>query len=302
MITARASAAEYRKAAITLLAGLALLGGFMIVLGGNWFWVKRDIYTIRFGSIKDLTRNRAVKYAGLDVGRVESITLDADPHYIQVRIGLTKGFPIYEGTVARIAQKGLVGDYYVLLELRGEPGKRLEPGAVIHAVSTMDMQELAAKAGRLLDDITPKIDEIAENIGKLFTKENTDTLRKALEGAPEMVKALQLAADDFRRNWDVLSTKGAKAADQLDATLVRVETTVGAVEKSLIKTLENLQTQSDKVGGLVVDLRTNINYDQEQLETILVNLNRTSRTARELLERLRERPWELIRPPAGTRQ
>ena len=302
MLSARASAADYRKAAITLLLGLVLLGAFMIVLGGNWFWVKRDMYTIRFGSIKDLTRGRVVKYAGLDVGRVESISLDDDPHYILVRIGLNKGFPIYEGTVARIAQKGLVGDYYVLLELQGEPGQRLRPGAEIQAVSTMDMHELAAKAGRLLDEVTPKIDEIAGNIAQLLTKENTAALRRALEKTPEMVNSLQLAADDFRRNWETLATKGSKAADRLETTLARVEKAVGPLEQAMLKTLANMQAQSDKVGGLAVDLRTNFNYDQEQLETILTNLNRTSRTARELLDRLRERPWEIIRPPAGTRQ
>ena len=124
MLTAKASRADFLKAAGTLLLGLCLLGAFMVVLGGNWFWVKYDFYEIRFISIKDLSRGRVVKYAGLDVGRVESITLDdADPHFILVKIAVKKGFPLYAGTVARIAQKGLVGDYYVLLDQGiGQPG------------------------------------------------------------------------------------------------------------------------------------------------------------------------------------
>lgn len=301
MLTAKASRSDFLKAGGTLLLGLCLLGAFMVVLGGNWFWIKYDIYDIRFTSIKDLSRGRVVKYAGLDVGRVESITLDpGDPHYILVKIAIKKDFPLFTGTVARIAQKGLVGDYYVLLELRGEPGQRLSPGATLTAVSTMDMQELAAKAGELLDDIRPKINEIAANIDKLFSAENTDSLRKALEGAPKVMEEFRLAASDFRQNWGNMSSKGARAAETLDVTLKRVDKAVASVEKELTKTLETFRTQANGVGGLVADVRQGFNYDQEQLEDILGNLNRTSRDVKELMRRLRERPWELIRPPSGT--
>ncbi|MHC1791065.1 MlaD family protein [Solidesulfovibrio sp.] len=300
MLTAKATRSEYVKAAVTLALGLCILGGFMVVLGGNWFWVKYDMYDIRFVSIKDLNRGRPVKYAGLDVGRVEGITLDVhDPRYIQVRVAIKHGFPLFAGTVARIAQKGLVGDYYVLLELRGQPGEKLVPGGTIPAIVTMDMQELAAKAGELLDDIKPKISDIAENIARLFTPENTEALKKALEGTPKLVEDLRLAANDFRQNWEALSHKGGKAAETLDASLKRMDKTIATVESELTKTLATFRTQVQGVGGLVTDVHQGFNYDQEQIEEILKNLNRTSREVRELAARLRERPWELIRPPSG---
>ncbi len=299
MLSAKAGRSDYMKAAGTLALGLCLLGAFMIVLGGNWFWVKYDTYDVRFTSIKDLSPGRSVKYAGLDVGRVASIDLDVnDPRRILVRVNIRKGFPLFSGTVARIAQKGLVGDYYVLLELRGQPGARLEPGADIPAVTTMDVQELAAKAGDMLDDIRPKINEIADNISKLFTEENTEALRKALEGTPRLVEELRLAARDFRTNWAALSTKGGKAAESLDASLKRVDKAVTSVETELLKTLQTFRIQAEGVGGLVGDVRQGFRYDQEEVEEILKNLNRTSRDVRELAGRLRERPWELIRPPA----
>lgn len=300
MLSAKAAKADYIKAYGTLFLGLCVLGVFMVVLGGNWFWVKYDKYNISFTTIKDLSPGRTVKYAGLDIGRVEAIDLDpTDPRRIAVRIGIREGFPLYDGTVARIAQKGLVGDYYVLLELRGKPGPRLQPGATLPSIETMDMQELAAKAGDLLDSIQPKINEIADNIAKLFTEENTESLRKALEGTPLLVADLRRAANDFRENWDKLSSKGGKAADRLDKTLARLDRAVGSIEGELRATLQNFRKQADSVGGLVGDVHQSFNYDQEELETILKNLNRTSREIRDLAGRLRERPWELLRPPSG---
>ncbi|WP_428563396.1 MAG: MlaD family protein [Solidesulfovibrio sp. DCME] len=300
MLSARASKSEYAKAIGTLFLGLCILGAFMVVLGGNWFWVKYDKFRIYFTSVKDLSPGRTVKYAGLDIGRVAAIDLDpTNPRRIAVDIDVRKGFPLYTGTVARIAQKGLVGDYYVLLELRGEPGPRLAPGADLPAVSTMDMQELAAKAGEMLDDVRPKINDIADNIAKLFTPENTESLKRALEGTPQLVADLRLAANDFRRNWETLSAKGGTAADSLDKTLRRMEKAVTSLETELTKTLTNFRKQGDSVGGLIGDVRQGFAYDQEQLEDILKNLNRTSREIKELSGRLRERPWELLRPSTG---
>ena len=300
MLTAKASRSDYAKAVGTLFLGLCILGAFMVVLGGNWFWVKYDKYEIFFTSVKDLSPGRTVKYAGLDIGRVEAIDLDpTNPKRIAVRIAVRAGFPLYAGTIARIAQKGLVGDYYVLLELRGQPGEKIAPGAAIPAITTMDVQELAAKAGEMLDDIRPKINEIAENISLLFTPENTESLKKALEGTPKLVDDLRLAANDFRRNWEALSGKGGKAAETLDASLKRMDKVVTTVEGELTKTLATFRAQAEHVGGLTSDVRQGFNYDQEQLEEILRNLNRTSREVRELASRLRERPWELLRPPSG---
>ena len=145
---------------MTLGAGLLVLAVFMVVLGGNWFWEKYDSFDIRFRSVKDLNTGRPVKYAGLDVGRVEAIVLDPkDPRFIRVRIGVHRDFPLYKGTVARIAQKGLVGDYYVLLEIRGEPGERLAPLSDIPAVSTM-------LAGRSVSGHSDLID-VFEAVGKV---------------------------------------------------------------------------------------------------------------------------------------
>ena len=65
-------------------------------------------------------------------------------------------------------------------------------------MATLDVQELAAKAGDLLDNISPKINNIADNIAKLFTEENTESLKRALEGTPALVADLRRAANDFR--------------------------------------------------------------------------------------------------------
>ena len=162
----------------------------------------------------------------------------------------------------------------------------------------MDLQEVVAKAGVLLDDIRPKINEIATNIDKLFSESNLESLRRALEGTPRLVEELRGATRDFRTNWEKLTTKTGKAAETLDASLGRVDRAVDRVEVELRKTLETYRITGQAAGGLITDVHQGFNYDQEQLEMLLANLNKTSREVRELARHLRERPWEVLRAPS----
>lgn len=291
------------KAILTLGAGLAVLSAFMIVLGGHWFWEDLTSYYIRFNSIKDLTAGRPVKYGGLDIGRIQDIVLDPDdPRYIKVIIGVQSDFPLYQGTRARIAQKGLVGDFYVFLELQGAPGPRIEPDGQIPAMKTVDIQEIANDIGGLLQKIEPKIDEIVTNFNKLFSKENVEAMRLILKKGPGFIDATEKAVFEAQQDWRRLVEGGLQVTGSMDETLGGVDHSVRTVEKELQATLAEFRKQALKAGQLAESIQTGFDYDQEQIEEILENVNRSSREMKELIGRLRERPWEAVRPPREARK
>lgn len=291
------------KAILTMGAGLAVLSAFMIVLGGHWFWEDLTPYSIRFTTVKDLTTGRPVKYGGLDIGRIEEIDLDPeDPRYIRVVIGVDSKFPLYQGTMARIAQKGLVGDFYVFLELKGKPGPRIEPEGVIPAMKTADFQEIANNFGELLQDIKPKIDEIATNFNRLFSKENVEAMRLILKKGPGFIESTQKAVTEAQQDWRKLVEGGLQVTGSMDDTLGGVNQSVRSVEKELQATLAEFRKQALKAGELAESIQDGFEYDQEQIEEILGNVNRSSREMKELIGRLRERPWEAIRPPREAKQ
>lgn len=87
------------KAVATLAIGLAVLGLFVVLLGGHRFWEKLDAYVITFSSVRDLTPGRPVKFAGLEIGRVQKIAIDPDdPSRVKVVIGVNHDFVLYGGT------------------------------------------------------------------------------------------------------------------------------------------------------------------------------------------------------------
>ena len=88
-----------------------------------------DRYTIYFDTaVTGLSRNGDVRYNGIFVGSVESISLPADrPGQVRVDIRVLSGTPITNYSVATLSVLGLTGVSYVLITERDAsevPGQR----------------------------------------------------------------------------------------------------------------------------------------------------------------------------------
>lgn len=286
------------KASLALALCLAILGTFVVILGGYRFWEDLVLYNIRFKNVKDLSTGRPVKYSGLDVGRILSIGVDPeDARLIRVVIGLTDPVEMRKGVVARIAQKGLVGDYYVFLEPQGELGEPLPPGSFIDSMETLDMSQLAGMAGQILMELRPRLERIAASLESLFTSENSARIAELLEKAPRLVSDLQATVEQVRTDFGKLAGSGQQAADTAARTLKSMEQAVETLRRELEKTLADIRGEVKQVGALTDTVHKAVRHDQAQLEDILANVERLSSDLKHLASRLRERPWEVVNKP-----
>jgi phospholipid/cholesterol/gamma-HCH transport system substrate-binding protein len=89
-----------------------------------------DTYTVmaRFDNIGGLKVRAPVRSAGVTIGRVASITLDAKTYQGLVRMELDKSVVFPKDSSARILTAGLLGDQYV----------GLEPGAAENNIAAGD--------------------------------------------------------------------------------------------------------------------------------------------------------------------
>lgn len=315
VLNPRSSAKDIIKAALAALAGMTVLGLFIVFLGGHDFFSDYTQYKIIFRNVKDLTAGRPVKYAGLSVGKVNSIKVDpSNPGKISVIINIDRDFPLYRGTVATVTQKGLVGDNYILLQLDGNAGNKLSAGDIIPAAVTMSMNDVAAEMGKAVARLTPQLEKAVNGFEKLFSAQNMSNIEKTLKMAPEVVAQTNATLVSFRKEWENLSRSGSSAMKsgaknitmltaEITDTLQKTEAVLASLEGELSKTLHNVDGQVvravDGLDGLTTDLRKNMEYDQEELEMILVNINRLSREMNRLARSLRERPWQVLNPPQG---
>lgn len=285
----------YFKSVLALGLALVTLSAFIIVLGGYRFWETLTVFEIRFRSVKDLASGRPVKYGGLDVGRVLDIAVDdKDPRFILVHIGLDHNFALYEGTQARIAQKGLVGDYYIFLELTQEAGPRLDPGASIPALEALDVQQLAGSIGALLESMRPRLEHLADNLEKLLSEENAQKLTEALSVLPVLLGDADNTLRTVQAGFGDINKGVNTAANSLDKAMTAVNRSLTTLTPSLEKTAQEIKLAAEQTRKLGQDVRGGLDYNFEQLDDTLAQARSATRELRFLLQRLRERPWELI--------
>ncbi|SDK45715.1 phospholipid/cholesterol/gamma-HCH transport system substrate-binding protein [Maridesulfovibrio ferrireducens] len=315
VLNPRSSKTDIIKASLAALGGLAVLGLFIVFLGGHDFFADYSTYNISFRNVKDLTSGRPVKYAGLSVGKVGIIEIDEqNPGRISVVINVDRDFALYEGTVATITQKGLVGDNYILLELERDPGPKLAPGAMIPVAVTLSMNDVAAEIGKAVAAVAPKLEKAAEGLQALFSGENRANLEKSLKIAPDVLAQTNATLVSFQKEWVKLSRTASTGIEsgtknlgditvEISDTLQKVEKVLQSLEGDMKNTLQSMNGEvtrvADGVDGLTSDLRKNLEYDQEEIEIILLNVNRLSREMNRLARSLRERPWQVLNPPEG---
>jgi phospholipid/cholesterol/gamma-HCH transport system substrate-binding protein len=135
---------ELSVGAFVLLGLLAIVwfaveAGAGVTIGGSTYQV-----LARFTNIGGLKPGSQVFVAGVPVGRVEKIDLDAEYAAI-VHLNLKQEVHLPSDTIASIKTSGLIGDKYVALA-PGADSKNLSPGGMItDTESAMDLESIISR-------------------------------------------------------------------------------------------------------------------------------------------------------------
>ncbi|WP_275760599.1 MlaD family protein [Ralstonia pseudosolanacearum] len=209
------------------LAGLFTIG-LVIFIALAVVWFNRD-QTVRLpyevvtrSTVNGLSPQAAVKYRGLDVGKVDSIRFDDKvPGQIIVRVLVDKDAPITTTTYGRLAYQGVTGLAYVQLDDRGyDSGKRAANPTRLET-SNQHPARIAMEAGFLDeldkrgDQMLARIDQTLSSLSALFDDEHRQALMAAMQsfrGTMDSYNALARQAEPTMRRLPQI-------ADNLDATL-----------------------------------------------------------------------------------
>jgi phospholipid/cholesterol/gamma-HCH transport system substrate-binding protein len=129
---------------IFIIVGIACLGYLSIKLGKMEIVGERgyEIYGV-FSNIGGLKPGSSIEIAGVQVGRVKSLTLEK--YQANVVLFLPKGLKVQEDAIASVKTKGLVGEKYIEIT-PGASEKIIQPGGRIRETQpAVDMEELISK-------------------------------------------------------------------------------------------------------------------------------------------------------------
>lgn len=277
-----------------LIAGLfTLVLLTAVVLAALWFnrdRIERVPYQLATTlSVPGLNEQAAVRYRGLDVGRVDEITFDPKvPGQILVHISVDPDTPVTRSTYGTLGYQGVTGIAYVHLDDDGSNPVRLQSSE--NQVARIEMRpsvldQLERKGLAILE----QAEELTKRINGMLNPENQQTVLGAFDNVSKAAAALEAIPKQLGPTFERLPKLTAQA-----------QSTLQSVDK-LTRDVNALTTQLQASGGPVAKIseaadRVGSAADRIELEAgPLVNDVRASlRTFDRSMDRLSERPQSIL--------
>lgn len=131
---------------VFLIAGLLCIG-YMAVKLGHVSFLGDTTYPLfaRFTTVSGLRPGSLVYMSGIEVGRVERLSMDQENQKAVVEMHIKKDVKIYDDAIASIKTEGLIGDMHLSID-PGGGGEILKSGGTITETQPpVDITELISK-------------------------------------------------------------------------------------------------------------------------------------------------------------
>ncbi len=208
------------KTGVFVIVGLVLLLAIIFFIGNqkNLFRSTINVHA-NYKTVAGLQEGNYVRFAGINVGSVESIEIINDT---TVRVDMCiqqklRKF-IRVGSKANIANDGLMGDKLIQITPSSDSSAFIAENSELLGVSPLDMDKLmsrAEKVGVKIESIVNNVDTLSGNLSKIFGKVNSgkgslgkllnneklaSDLEQTVASAKQTVKTVNKAASGIDEN------------------------------------------------------------------------------------------------------
>ncbi|MFT5483483.1 MAG: phospholipid/cholesterol/gamma-HCH transport system substrate-binding protein [Halieaceae bacterium] len=243
-----------RQARFILVGFFLLLTISGLILFYNWITAANDVVNseprdIQFqGSVSGLSIGSDVRYLGVQIGRVSSITLSpSEAGRVDVAIESSKGLPAAEQLIAALEAQGITG--LSIIELRdkqpGEASFPLASGVIAGYPSLLSRLSTSA------DDITASTAAVLTKINTLLSEENLTALSGTIAEAQTLTTNLAAASVQMEE----LVASVTRITAELEETLPDYRAMAISLDQEMVPAVvaagNSLQDASDAVAEAV---------------------------------------------------
>jgi phospholipid/cholesterol/gamma-HCH transport system substrate-binding protein len=131
---------------IFMFIGLVCIGYLTIHLG-KIGWITDNHYTVyaRFESVSGLKPGAAVEMAGVQIGQIDTISIEPDRQDAKVKMEIQKEIILTDDVIASVKTAGLIGDKYIMLSPGGSNRILKDGDLITETESAVDLESLISK-------------------------------------------------------------------------------------------------------------------------------------------------------------
>ena len=285
-----------------VIIGTLICAAIIIWIGASGMLTKGSLYATYFDeSVQGLQADSAIKYRGVEIGKVQSIKVAPDYRLIEVIMKIDLEGNLQERTVAALKTAGITGIVFIELD-QLNPGDLSVSPKMNFQSSYPIIPSRQSGIGRFLDDTGA----IMQNIKNIDIKGISDQLKNTSRAVEDFVNGkrinnimnhLESTSNNLdqtmaRVNKVVAEGKVDQVANETMATLNDARKLIGQAKKE-IDALK-LQEKADRTDILLGDINKKAKVITNELQDTSEHLRVTSENLQKLSESLTKNPSELL--------
>ncbi len=280
------------------------LGAVMVAIllwlasGGAW-QKKYDIFlAVEDESVAGLNLDAPVKYNGVDVGKVQTITLDkTHPQRVSLLFAIERGTPIKEDTIAVLKTQGLTGIVYVELSAGSAASPTLVAKNGNKYPQIQTKPSLAARLENVLTSVLAKLDSTSTSINAILSAENQAAFSSTLANIAVVTGTLAARKDSIDRGLTDGATtlkNTANASPRLTDLADRASRAADSIDNMGTELARTSVSAGKTADVIAADVKHFSAETLPELERLLGELSTLAGSLRQLTEQTRRDPRGLI--------
>jgi phospholipid/cholesterol/gamma-HCH transport system substrate-binding protein len=310
---------------IFVIAGSVIVASALIWFGLSNYLEKGKHYAAYFEeSVQGLGKDSAVKFRGVNIGRVESIDVAPDDTLICVVLKVEKDIDLTSEMAAQLKSVGITGIMFVELDKKRKNEPDLSPKLsfkpeypvvstkpsdlkkymlaiedAFNKLNALDVKGISDRAKSTLDAINEavndvQITEMSKNIRSSFVRLEEILDPKQWQGMMRSIESTGKSINSLIVNVNGTVSNINKAFVGFDQVVQKNEAGISNSIADLSKTMQGAGALMGQGAELVQKTDQSLENIQQQLSVTLQNLEQASRQLNLSMERIADQPSLLI--------
>jgi phospholipid/cholesterol/gamma-HCH transport system substrate-binding protein len=314
---------EIKVGLLISISFLLLLTGIFVVSDIRDVWDDKKTLVILFPYADGITKGSPVWYSGLEVGAVTDIRIAPEVgDRIAVTVKINPEARVRRDSRVDIRNLGMMGAKYVEISPGSPDSPELTAGDSLEGRKPSSLSEIletgqvvAAQLVALIQETQTLVHEVRSESSLKETMQNANAfvveMRDQGKDLKTLIQKISVFADSLNETGTHLKQVSGDGGKELTALFKELRDTnrelkkhLGAIEGRFSTTLVQVDKGVTEAEGFVKGARSMLDSSENDISSLLRNLNDTSRNLKALSEDLKAHPWKVIwrkdGTPAGT--